>query len=389
MRKPDLNFFHHVIKETGLDATQLVLIDDTAENICAARSLGIHGLLVDNQLAKVGGTLRNLLQDPLPRAEAYLKANAGNHHCVIEGSDDTILKNNFSQLMIWDLTGDEDIIYLKWPSETHYQAQDTKNPKTRNGDGVANGNGVMNGDRPATIPELKKILWNYFYEDPILTTPVFPPDADTTSTAYLSIPPQYLSRVADVELVLDAMAANTDEYEIMQTYFSEDRPRINPEVCCNILRVFHAFGHGSDPRKKKTEDWVISCLKNKASLHGNRHYTVPEAFLYFVARLYVKCDPHLRKELEPVRQALEERLNIPTNPLALAMRIYSCQLVGVDSHLYQKDLGTLKALQDADGGWPAGHFCCMGRTGARIGNRGLATALARKVLLPEKLREHF
>ena len=381
MRKPDLSFFHHVIRKTGCDPSQLVLIDDTAENICAARSLGIHSLLVGTPLSKVGGTLRNIFQDPLPRAEAYLKANARNHHCIIEGCDRVVLKNNFSQLMIWDLTGDKDIIYLKWPSETHDRTPDRGTSENTNSDETANGADITNRHGSISIPGLEKSLWNYFYEDPILTTPVFPPDADTTSTAYLSIPSQYLSRVADVQLVLDAMAANTDEHGIMQTYFSEDRPRVNPEVCCNILRVFHAFGHGSDPRKKNTEDWVISCLSNMASLHGNRHYTVPEAFLYFVARLYVKCDLYLRKDLEEVKRALEERLNVATNPLALAMRIYSCQLVGIDPQLYQKDLDTLKSLQDADGGWPAGHFCCMGRTGARIGNRGLTTALARRILL--------
>ncbi|XXG96023.1 hypothetical protein Hte_002300 [Hypoxylon texense] len=72
----------------------------------------MHGILVDKKLPKVEGTLRNLLLDPLPRAETFLKANAGNHHSVVKGGDYTILKDNFTQLMIWELTGDADIPYL-------------------------------------------------------------------------------------------------------------------------------------------------------------------------------------------------------------------------------------------------------------------------------------
>ncbi len=75
---------------------------------------------------------------------------------------------------------------------------------------------------------------------------------------------------------------------------------------------------------------------------------------------------------------------MPTNPLALALRLFACQSVNIDPKLYKKDLERLKSLQDEDGGWPAGHFCCFGRRGARIGNRGLTTALAVRILKQDK-----
>lgn len=72
---------------------------------------------------------------------------------------------------------------------------------------------------------VKNGLWNYFYEDPILITQEFRADADTTSTAYLSLPQSYLSEVADVHLILDKKAFNMSPDGITQTYFCDDRPR--------------------------------------------------------------------------------------------------------------------------------------------------------------------
>ncbi|KAI1750674.1 HAD-like protein [Xylaria castorea] len=366
MRKPDLCSFQSIIEKTGCQPSEVVMIDDTVENICAARSLGMHGILVDNKLAKSGGELRNLLQLPLPRARAFLKANAGNHDSVVEGHDEIALKDNFAQLMIWEITGNADIIYLKWPSGKLSGLQKATNDKPKSN--AFNYNDVNNG------------LWNYFCHAPILTTPNYPPDADTTSIAYLSLPPSHLCDVADVKIVLDAMAENIDRDGIMQTYFSKDRPRTTPEVCCNILRAFHHFGHGSDHRIKQTERWIIDCLKTKAYINGSRHYSTPETFLYFVACLYIDCSSSLKTELETVKNELSERINMPTNPLALALRLAACQFVGIDPFLYKKDLCTFLSLQEEDGGWPAGHFCRLGRTGVRIGNRGLTTGLAVKII---------
>ncbi|ETS74731.1 hypothetical protein PFICI_13215 [Pestalotiopsis fici W106-1] len=386
MRKPDLCFFDHVIKEIGLLPNEIIMIDDTTENICSARSRGMHGILVNQSLKSVGGALRNLLEDPLERGETFLKMNAKNHHCVFEGHEEMVLKDNFAQHMIWELTGDEDIIYLRWP-DGRTLGVDVPQPKpckpklngSRQSDGVEN-------DRPLLESKVKNGLWNYFIDGPILTTHHFPPDADTTATAYLSMPDRYLSTTVDAKLVMDVMAQNLDQDGIMQAYFDSERPRTVPEVCCNILRMFHRFGYGALPAAEKTEDYVVSCLDNNACLDGARHYTVPETFLYFVARLYTETSSEmLRGRLHGIKAQLEDRLNEPTNPLALALRLFTCQIIGVEAKLYKRDLDRLLALQDEDGGWPAGHFCCLGRTRVRIGNRGLTTALAVRILRHQRI----
>ncbi|KAI4171331.1 MAG: hypothetical protein LQ346_008753, partial [Caloplaca aetnensis] len=168
MRKPDLCFFQHVIKESGVLPSEMIMIDDTDENICAARSQGMHAILVDKSLPSVGGLLRNLLQDPLQRADVFLKANAGNHDCIVEGPQEIILKDNFAQLMIWELTGDEDVVYLKWPDGRVHGINASKK-------GHVNGhaNGLPNGHKTdqsnghidptaSTTSDIKNGLWNYF-----------------------------------------------------------------------------------------------------------------------------------------------------------------------------------------------------------------------------------
>ncbi|KAK7978796.1 HAD-like protein [Apiospora saccharicola] len=357
MRKPDLAFFQHVVNEIGGDPREMIFVDDSVENIWIP-DCELWGLVQP---------------DSLVRAVQFMKSDAGHHDSVIEGQGLRI-RDNFAQLMIWELTGDEDIVYLRYPSGTNGNGANGKvhaqNDNGHNGDDIV-GNGLL----------------NYFCEAPSFTTKSFPPDADTTATAYLSLPAARLDQHrATAERVLDVMATNLDPDGIMQTYFAADRPRTVPNVCCNILRLFHRLGRlESEPRTRKTEDYIVSCLENRACRYGSRHYTTPESFLYFVARLYDECggpdgNRGLRERLSVVKGDLLARVGVSVNPLALALRIAACQFAGMETSLYQKDLEKFKALQQADGGWPAGHFCCYGRTRVRIGNRGLTTALGIRTL---------
>ena len=48
-RKPDLAAYEKVVAETGIDPSTAVFVDDKIENVEAARSLGIHGIVFDKQ----------------------------------------------------------------------------------------------------------------------------------------------------------------------------------------------------------------------------------------------------------------------------------------------------------------------------------------------------
>lgn len=361
------------------------MVDNAPENICAARSKGMNVRLVHEPWPIARKSLLVLLLDPIQRAEAFLKDNAREHHSLVEDQEELKLKDNFTQLMIWELTGDDDIIYLKWPYGRTRGLNSLSNDESMS-NSQSNGNISRHPWGYSVNPfygtsfleaKVENGLWNYFCEDPVLTTRGFPADADTTATAYLSLPEPYLATLPDVQLVMNKMCENLDVDGIMQVYFDSEKPRTVPEVCCNILRLFHKFGFGSDPRAKKTEDYVLDCLSFDACLYGTRHYSTPESFYYFVARLYAETSSHeLRKRLLIVRFRLKNRMGKPANPLALALRLRACQLIDMEPVEYVNDLVTLLFMQEEDGGWPAGHFCHLGSTGTRIGNRGLTTALA-------------
>ena len=48
-RKPDPEFYQHVVAETGIDPTKTLFIDDKSENVAAAKSLGFEGVVFENE----------------------------------------------------------------------------------------------------------------------------------------------------------------------------------------------------------------------------------------------------------------------------------------------------------------------------------------------------
>lgn len=107
-RKPNLGFYRHVLKATGLDPSHAIFIDDKLENVLSARSLGLHGIIFENP-APVERALRNLTGDPVLRGRDFLRQNAGHLTSVTNKTDkhDAIeLQENFGQLLILDATND-------------------------------------------------------------------------------------------------------------------------------------------------------------------------------------------------------------------------------------------------------------------------------------------
>lgn len=46
-RKPETNFFRHVLDQISLSGSQVVFVDDKEENVQAARALGIRGFVFE------------------------------------------------------------------------------------------------------------------------------------------------------------------------------------------------------------------------------------------------------------------------------------------------------------------------------------------------------
>ena len=104
MRKPSRSFYMYVLEVTHTAPQEAIFVDDKFENVFAARSLGLHGILFDNT-ANVGRSLRNMLGDPVGRGKAFLSRNARQFGSITDTN--IVVHDNFAQLLILDATKDE------------------------------------------------------------------------------------------------------------------------------------------------------------------------------------------------------------------------------------------------------------------------------------------
>lgn len=102
-RKPDKAIYDRLIAGTGVDPSSAVFVDDKAENVAVARTLGMHGVVFDFP-DKVATALRGLFSGPLQRGARFMRA----HACAFESvtDDGRAFVENFGQLLILELTGD-------------------------------------------------------------------------------------------------------------------------------------------------------------------------------------------------------------------------------------------------------------------------------------------
>lgn len=101
MRKPDLCFFKFVLGEIKAEPSSVVFVDDQPENVLAARSLGMNGIVFDN-IQHVQQSLRFFTCDPVSRGRTFLEARAG--QLESETNSGHTVVENFTQLLIWEAT---------------------------------------------------------------------------------------------------------------------------------------------------------------------------------------------------------------------------------------------------------------------------------------------
>ncbi|KAB8226112.1 Haloacid dehalogenase-like hydrolase-domain-containing protein [Aspergillus novoparasiticus] len=330
-RKPELSFYNKVLQEIDTPPEKVIFVDDQLENVISAQSIGIHGI-VYTDAAELGRQLRNLIFDPVDRGRGFLRRNAGQLHSITETNQ--IVRENFSQLLILEATGDKSLVSFEYHQKS----------------------------------------WNFFQGNPILTTETFPDDVGTTSLALMTLP----TDTKTANLLLDEISGLVNADGIVTTYFDQTRERIDPVVCVNVLRLFCTYGQSI--ALPLTLQWVYDVLAHRAYLNGTRYYTSPESFLYFVGQLCRFSTGVLAlRPLETLLiDRLKERLQVKADPLSLAMRILTCLSVGVSQ--IEVDLRELLAMQCEDGSWEPCPFTRYGLSKVSIGNRGLTTAFAVKAV---------
>lgn len=323
-------------------------LNSSFEDVVAARSFGIHGIVYDSA-EMLMRRLRNQLFDPIRRARDFMGANARNHTTQVE--DGPIFRDVFSQFLIHTVLQDASIISLSPEGASTIQIEQ---------------------DLAQAKQSAKQ--WNYFAGPPVGTTATFPADVDDTAMALLAFSPPASSANA----VLDTFLANRHSRDgLVQTYFDKSRPRVCAVVLVNVCRVFYHYHRGEDIQHEL--QYVRHVLSNRACLEGTAMYLGTEPFLYFLSCL-VQDNlnmPEVQSLREPLAAALRERVGRGGDSFRVASRALACQAMGVWA---DPDISDLKELQLCDGGWEIGWVCRYGRTQKRIGSRGVATAFAIKVL---------
>ena len=103
MCKPELRFFTHVLHEVNLKAKDVVFIDDNAENILAARSLGIRCLKYKD-VSGLKQFVKLVFENPVERGRGWLQKNA--KQMWSETSQGREVRDNFAQLFLYEAGGD-------------------------------------------------------------------------------------------------------------------------------------------------------------------------------------------------------------------------------------------------------------------------------------------
>ncbi|KAJ9611366.1 hypothetical protein H2200_004550 [Cladophialophora chaetospira] len=338
MCKPELRFFWHVLESIKLKPKDVVFIDDNAENVLAARSLGIRCLRykVVNGLKQF---IKSVFDDPIKRGQEWLQSNAKNMWS--ETTQGREVRDNFAQLFLYEACRDLDLVSMTFYERT----------------------------------------WNYYIEKPIDTVEKHPDDVDTTSMA-MTILPQDTNKANGI---LDEVLTYTNKDGIIMTYFDTKRPRIDPIVCVNAVRFFYKYNRGEcTPALEPTKSWISDVLFYRAYLDGTYYYPTGEVFLYLFSRLLVaNADSDMyRSTSSLLRERLGERIGAPGDALELAMRVIGCVDMGITNEV---DFRKLESMQEEDGSWPIGWLCQTGKISLKIGNKGVTTAFAVKAI--EKARK--
>ncbi|KAK5942780.1 hypothetical protein PMZ80_005346 [Knufia obscura] len=369
MRKPDLCFYKHVLKSVGLSnsPSSALFIDDKLENVCSARAVGMQGLIFDNA-ANIVQRVQNLLGNPVKRGMDYLHTNAKQLHttCTTPTHQNIDMKENFAQLLILEATGDKSLVAFR---DYH-------------------------------------LLWNFFQDQPILTTATFPNDYDTTSLALTILdgyhPPDVIAQI------LDASLANQSADHLPLVYDDPSRPRFDPVVCVHIYTLFHLHHRGHE--MAPTWKYIVDFLRFRAYEQGTYYYAPPEYFLYALARLVFYCRergvalPSISKSststpspnpnqnqtsncnsfLTLLRTRCQDHLltttssPTPKNAISLALHLIASVISGIPAtnpHL-QASAQRLRSLQEVDGGWPWCEIYRAPGAKAGIGSRGVVTGFA-------------
>lgn len=97
MRKPELDFYRHVLDQISIPGEGVTFVDDKEENVVAAKTLGIRGIVFEQSTIQ---SLREMLNTPISKGWIYLFQHA--KQCDSITSSGVAFADNFAKLLIAD-----------------------------------------------------------------------------------------------------------------------------------------------------------------------------------------------------------------------------------------------------------------------------------------------
>ncbi|KAH8126190.1 HAD-like protein [Trichoderma asperelloides] len=328
-RKPECAFYDRVLESVGVAAESIVFVDDRPENVIAAQCCGMHGVVFGGT-AEALGRLYAMFGSPAQRGKSWLRAHAKKMWSV--SNTGVEIQEQFQQLLLLHVTDDWDLVHI----------------------------GQLNPSNGR---------WNVFpYGPPVLTTDTYPDDVDTTALALLKLD------VPDAvkHKTMDDILENRNSDGLVYCYFDSTRPRIDPFISANVLRLFYANGRGDE--LTAIRQFVEDMLRTTAFEHATRYYHLPDFFLYYVSDLC--ANNPAAGELDLIRKLLclrlQDRMGSSRDSPSAAFRLIASNNMNL---VNERDKAILLDSQHEDGRW-TGWLYRYGSSGILIGSDGLTTALA-------------
>ncbi|KAM0511518.1 hypothetical protein ACHAPE_009770 [Trichoderma viride] len=333
VRKPESASYETLLQKLQLHPEQCIFFDDRIENTVAASLLGFKGVLFNNS-AEAERTLWNLLGSPVDRGMDYMERNA--KKMMLELSTGGEQPDNFSQLIILELTGDDRLIKL----------QRREGP-----------------------------TWNYFHHSNTFMGTTYSDDCDTTSYAMCTLDdiPAH-----EKEAAMEAILSNRNQDNLPLCWFNKSRPRLCHGIIANAFRFFSLQGQGH----KLADTYIFLCrlLRTKTYELGSRYYENVDYVPYILSNLCSRrpADPSLAEMRELLKNEIRDRSGCDSDVLGAALRTLSAQAMGIS--YAKRDVRVLLESQQLDGGWERVWLFKYGKEDIKVGSRGVITAMAVKAL---------
>ncbi|KAF4580834.1 hypothetical protein GQ602_006971 [Ophiocordyceps camponoti-floridani] len=328
-RKPHAGIYKYFLDRSGERARNCIFVDDKLDNVVAARLFGFREVLFEGTESVVR-ILHNLLErDAVARGMAFLRSQVG--HLFCETTSGEKHKDNYSQLLILQNTGDRSLV---------------------------------------TLDHKGRSTWNYFIGTPVFAGTAYPDDSDTTSLA-MSILDDVSSE--DKKLAMESILSHLSPDGLPYRWLDGNRPRVCHNICASVFRFFCANGRRQD--LPAVYDYLCDMLSSKAYLLGSRYYESPDWFLYNLADLFSRCpaDQDLEELRDLVKRRVSERAGCDQKVWDACLRLMSAQLLGLES---RRDLECVLDAQQLDGGWEQCTIWRCGKEPIGMRSRGVVTAMA-------------